>query len=1001
MRRILLAIAVIYGACAYGQQLRFASYNVEQGLPQSSVWSIAEDRDGFLWVGTSDGLCRFDGYTFTVYKRNDADSASIWGNSTHRCRTDSKGKLWIAHDNGLSWFDSHTGRFNNIVAMPNESGGDIYNNILGIDDADNIWVGISGVGLVCVAPATAKVDTYNSGQYAAFKTNKYWTGGAIMGNGKLYIATQEYGVHVLNLKNKRHEKALEQYDIGILKKENDSILWASEEHMLLRYNVHTGVCTQVRAKELQGLGFIYDALYRPAEKEMWFAGINGIVVLDAGNGNVKYSIKSFDPEKTETYNYAHTLYSDRSGNIWVGTNGDGLKKICLPHKRFRTYSNIHARGNLVKAVYADKEYVYAGCYNNGFDVYHRSKGFIRKYDHANTAIFPGSNVYAVNRLDSIYLIVHFGTELLLFNTRLQQFVKPDGAIYKVYDRAYTETNNYPFLYKAADNSLYTDCYDRLHRIVPRGNGKCSMELVRTFAGEMLNVCFEDNRHGLWVGTMRGYWYRGPNDTTWRKGNMTAPKQIKAIAQDKQGNIWLGTPGGIIIINDKRQQLAQYDEVNGLVNSFVYSILPGDTGTMWISHNKGLSVFYPRARQFRHYRHEDGLQGNEFNTNAAFRAGDGELFFGGVNGITAFYPKDINDNPMRPLMRITGINLFDEPYVADTVAWNTRLLRLPYNKNVLSFEFAALEYTNAAANIYRYKMEGLDKDWIDAGNKRFARYPNLPSGAYRFMVNGTNNDGLWSESPAALTILIAPPVWQRAWFLALCALVGIGGVWYIVYRIQRQRFRKKLGQIELQQKLQKERERISRDLHDNVGSQISYLVSNIDWITQGKVAEAEKERRLMTIGNAAKGMMNNMRETIWALNKTSITIDEFADKLKTFTLHLQEYNDGVKFRVEEQLSRDAHFEPGEALNIFRICQEAIANAVRHSGATLILLKINTDGASEVAIEIRDNGRGFDVHTAGPKDHYGLQNMQYRATESGVALSITSVVGEGTVVRVVRQ
>ena len=370
-------------------------------------------------------------------------------------------------------------------------------------------------------------------------------------------------------------------------------------------------------------------------------------------------------------------------------------------------------------------------------------------------------------------------------------------------------------------------------------------------------------------------------------------------------------------------------------------------------------------------------------------------------MNGFHDTDIKDNPFKPLVQITGIKLFDEPLKSDTAYELISAIGLPYNRNTLSFEFAALEFSSPKLNRFAYMMEGLDQSWILSGSRRFARYPNLPPGTYHFLVKACNNNDVWTTLPRSITIVITPPLWQNKLFLIFCFIGLIAAIFGAVTFIQKRRFARKLRQIELQQKIQSERERISRDLHDNVGAQISYLVSNIDWITQHEIAEHDHRQRMSSLSSTAKNLMSNMRETIWALNKPEISFDEFADKLKSFALQMIQFNPAIKFHSEEQITSDFHFAPGEALNIFRICQEAITNAIKHSGASAIDLKLHTGDQGRFSITVTDNGKGFHEGSSSQKGHYGLENMKQRAAESKVDLRIISEAGKGTSIIVGRE
>jgi signal transduction histidine kinase len=407
----------------------------------------------------------------------------------------------------------------------------------------------------------------------------------------------------------------------------------------------------------------------------------------------------------------------------------------------------------------------------------------------------------------------------------------------------------------------------------------------------------------------------------------------------------------------------------------------------------------KNKTFKHYNVSDGLQSNEFNTGAFYKATDGQLFFGGVSGVNAFYPRDIIDNPNKPRVYISSIKLFDEPYKCDSDYWMKKNISLPYFQNTLSFDFIATEMTNSEKNQYAYMIEGVDENWINNGNKRFARYANLPHGNYILKIKASNSDGVWNETPTVLYINITPPFWKTNWFYFMLFFIVSGFLGSIVlYVINRQKIKLK-RELEIQHKLEIERLRISRDLHDHVGAQLSYLITNIDWMLEHPdlINANESNKRLTTLSDTGKQAILTLRQTIWALNNKELSVEEFADRFKQFAIKMLEFDKNIHIHFNEEIDAKNMLSPGVALNLFRVCQEAFNNCLKHSKCQQIDIYFESNKNTLFIFEIKDDGVGFDVLNGEKNGHYGLQNMKARAKESGAELQFQSTINEGTTIR----
>jgi signal transduction histidine kinase len=479
-------------------------------------------------------------------------------------------------------------------------------------------------------------------------------------------------------------------------------------------------------------------------------------------------------------------------------------------------------------------------------------------------------------------------------------------------------------------------------------------------------------------------------------NLPKNKEVKYMAQDPAGNMWLGSNDELIVLDKNQKAIHRYSASDSLADAHIYGMLSDNDGSIWFSHNKGISVYRWKEKRFEHFNKEDGLQSTEFNISACYRTKEGELFFGGINGVTAFFPNQIRRNPHAPAVNITNIKVFDEPLKSDSAYWTVRKLVLPYTENSISFEYALPEFSNPQQNQYAYTMENVDGNWIHAGDKRFARYPGLNPGHYVFRVKGANHDGTWSSGPTSVEITIIPPFWKRAWFIVMAIVffillsVGIG-----IY-IQKIRQRKAIQALELQHKIQLERERISRDLHDNVGTQLSLISKNIEGVIdpENAISDTERLRNLKNISQTSKEVIFTLRETIWALNREEISLEELSDKLKGFAQKLFGLNRDCTLNFTEELENESVvLTPSEAIHLFRICQEAITNSLKYANAANMQVRIDSV-AGKYQVTIADDGIGFDRSAPKTSVPYGLDNMKYRAEEIQCTFTIETAPGKGT-------
>ncbi len=942
---------------------------------------------------TSDGVNRFDGENFKIFRCDPNDTNSLGSNRVYNIIGGPDNDLWIGDLVGIDRYNATLDKMERFFTFHE----DIVYTIISVDKFKLwFWTGDNKI--------------------YSLDLNTKKTGACIDMNGLTGIHDSDRCVKVtehgpdelwclfskrgLIRYNKRTQKAELVSNAAVIK--DEMILLNSLNDSIVLFGAHNkGSALNVVNTRT---GKIYrHALNSDIVKAAIVSGSDLLVALkentviklaykDIFNDQAPLPIK----EEIRLSGIYLDLFCDRSGVLWVGTDGTGFYKSIPNYRMFRHIKLPPPNPKLTKSIFSRDSLVYACSFNNFIDVLTVNGQFKKQVKGSGNTSFI-SIAANTRESESAYWLMGencFG----IYDLATGVFRDMLPAVRSVDNNA-AIVLHYCAVHKVGNGDVYAGFAGSLYRLAKDADGGYIPHFIKSYGSNRITYITSRGNSVAFCNVFNLYVYYPDTEKIDSIFGLRTDL-IKCLEYQDDTIIWVGTENGLYCCNLKNRNIHRYDEKDGLPNSFVYGIIM-QNGRLWMSTNKGLSCYSIKENRFRNYTIEDGLQSNEFNTRAFHLGGDGTMYFGGPNGLNGFHDTDIRDNPFAPEVQITGIRLFDEPFKTDTACELLSVISLPYNRNTLSFEFAALEFSNPKLNRYAYMMEGLDESWIQSGNRRFARYGNIPPGTYHLLVKACNNNGVWQDSPKSITVIITPPFWQNKLFLFACSAGLIGIIILTVTFFQKRRFTRKLRQIELQQKIQNERERISRDLHDNVGAQISYLVSNIDWITQHEIAENEKRQRMSSLSSTAKNLMSNMRETIWALNKPEISFEEFADKLKSFALQMIQFDPGIRFHWEEHIADGFNFAPGEALNIFRICQEAITNAIKHSGASYIDLNLQSGRPGGFLIIITDNGKGFDENNATNEGHYGLENMKQRAAESKVDLKINSEAGRGTTVVISRQ
>ncbi len=815
---------------------RFFHLTVADGLSHNIVRTIVQDPQGFLWFGTQDGLNRYDGYAFTVFRHLRSDPHSLVHNTVQALAVDGTGTLWVGTVGGLDRYDRNGGGF---VHYP-----EVAESVTALYPAPDgtLWVGTAGSGLFRYDPAGDRFlpvslplpDLHILALYRD-ADGILWVGteyGGLWGDpvgaglapapegqpphpspGPLPSpdSCQERGGDAaaggeggVRREGRPHSYRHDPSDPGSLPHDRVTAVlgdrtgtrWVgtganNEPSMggLAALDPTTGRFTRYR----QGLSHAHvTTLLEDRAGTLWVGTEDGLAVLDRAAGKfITYHHDPLDPYSLVN-DRVYALYEDDTGILWVGTDG-GVSRYVREKNRFTLYRHDPQDPNSlgaarVGAVLKDRDgTVWVGLHAGGLDRI-GPDGTIIHYRHDPDDPHSLSHDHVTALYQDFSGAIWVGTSAGL--DRMDP--ETGGFTHFVHDPADPHSVG-----PGAVKVIYGDCTGAiwigteepgtLSRLDPR-TGRFTVYrytpdrpdgFPNTYG---VRAILEDRAGFLWLGTYNGLVRFTPQNGafTQYRHDPDAPHSLSddfvwSLYEDAEGMLWVGTHGGLNRLDDRDAgRFTVYTVEDGLPNDAIAAILGDEVGTLWLATmGGGLSRFDPSAGTFRNYDESDGLQGMHFIPGAAYRSPDGERFFGGAGGLNRFYPADIRENPHVPPVVLTTFRVFDQVQDFGQDLTAVGEIRLSYRDNFFSFEFAALDYADPAKNRYAYILEGFDRDWVHCGTHRYAAYTNVPPGTYTFRVRASNNDGVWNEEGLVVRVVITPPFWATGWFRALAGLLVLG------------------------------------------------------------------------------------------------------------------------------------------------------------------------------------------------------------------------------------
>jgi diguanylate cyclase (GGDEF)-like protein len=798
-----------------GQGVRFERLAVEDGLPNSTVLSVLQDKQGFMWFATADGLSRYDGYTFTTFRHDAENPNSLSNNNTFALIESSDGLIWVGTDpGGLNVYDPATGKFrfyHHSDDDPESLADDSVWSLLEASDG-SIWVGTRG-GLSRLDRESGKfknylVDPENPRALAGAVVYRIYQDRA----GTIWVGTRN-GLNRYDsqsddftvFKNQAEDpQSLSSSNVWAMLEDSQGVFWVGTRGGgLNRFDRATGKASAYKNTFGNPASLSNNNIwniYEDRDGNLWVATENGGLNL-FNRQNESFTSFQHNPNDPSSIsnNDIYWLIQDRSGVLWITSRYGGVNKLYPALWRFGLYRGVPGDANTLNAnsVYSilseEDGILWIGTFGGGINRFDRNTRTMTVYRNDPNDVDSLSS-------DKIQRLYRDEKGELWISTSGGGLNRMDAQTGKF--RAYRYSAETP---DVIGSNFVT-------AIAPAGPDRLwvgtlgyGLDLFNTVSGKMEkefahdednpNSLTEDTVYDLaveqsgrvWIATARGglelldpasgtftHHLNDPADSNSILGNAV----YSIYLDEKAGIIWAGTASGLSGLEIASGKWRNYTSRDGLPSDTIMGVQPGQDNDLWVSTGKGLSHFSIFANTFTNYDARDGLQGDQFEISSSARGPDGELFFGGSNGLTAFHPRDITPNEYLPPVVFTDFQLFNQTVPAGSEILpspieKTSQITLAYDQSVFTLKFAALNYQLSSKNHYQYKMEGFDKEWSPAGSKQEVTYTNLPPGSYTFMVRAANNDGVWNETAAQIMVIkVLPPWWQTWWFRVLAVVGGL-------------------------------------------------------------------------------------------------------------------------------------------------------------------------------------------------------------------------------------
>jgi ligand-binding sensor domain-containing protein/signal transduction histidine kinase/CheY-like chemotaxis protein/AraC-like DNA-binding protein len=1032
-------------ARAQSRELSFQHITIEEGLSQSTVFAITQDATGFMWFGTRDGLNRYDSRKIKTYFHNAQQENSLSNNTVNTLLTDAQGKLWVGTANGLNLYDPNTDGFTIIKTLANDKFS-LSNNVITclLEDHDkNLWVGTHhGLNLLkagstsfsflqFVHSAEEKTSLINDDVRSLFQDSEgnTWVGTSnglskvIVGEHDNYTFTS-YPVPWMNPTTSKTN------DINSIAEDGGGLLIATENSGLLRFDKRTEHFESLRwlSERSSGAEAVRTILSNKQKGEFWIGTIGGLYIADPAQNKFIGMRNIPNAPASITDNSVRSLYADRDGSIWIGTFHGGISIYTPLSGQFRHVaqeSELHFKvaGALLNDI---NNNLWIGTEGNGLFFTDRLNGVTRHFryqrDDLNTISHNNVKCLLADGDKGIWVGTLKG--LNYYDIRKNKFT-----------RFHHQPDNKNSLPDDAIYDLVRDSQDNIWVATYRG-GLCKFDPRQktfetftydsndstTLSSEAVTSLFIDSKQNLWIGTIAGLNVKAPHENFFKRYRHTAEDTttisdhyILSIFEDSQNRMWVGTRGnGLNLFLKQSDKFKHVGIQHGLPSNAIYSMQEDQSGYLWVSTENGISRINPSDFSLHNYDRNDGLVCKQFNLNSSCKDQQGNMYFGGYNGVVVFKPESIAENKIVPNLSFVNLKVFNQDIKVDPAQGilkrdlnYTEEITLGYDQNIFSIEFAVLNFINSKKNQFAYKLVGFEERWNTA-QEPVATYMNLEPGGYTLLVKGSNNDGLWNGTPIAIKLNITPPPWKTWWAYLIYANLFLT-LLYIWSRISKKRMKLehdlKIEHLEniKQEELHQAKLSFFANIVHEIRTPLTLITSPVDKMLSHYTGDlfAKKELSLVKSNtNRLQRLLNQLldfhkQETgNMQLKVQEENIVEFIDEIQlSFKEYAQVRRVSLEFYPHES-GIDLWFDRDELSKV--ICN-LLVNAFKFTpgGGTISVSIVkespSAEGDFNVKITIADNGLGIPELHLKKLFHRFYQAEHSGVNESGVGIGLALAKG----------
>jgi ligand-binding sensor domain-containing protein/signal transduction histidine kinase len=991
--------------CAQDIIPRFETLTVENGLPHSSIYSIYQDKKGFMWFATPNGLSRYDGNKIQTFKYSPRNDSDVVNNFIRRKLLEDKdNNIWYSNESGIYKWDALTERIYKVKEVTKKLLGSSGFELLDIDDKGSLWIVNVIKGVFEFNTKTGELKNYSLPyriDYNSFTDSRQ--GVDAEGNiwFSIFARKQQYFFF---------DRKLRKYVIKFADNAPHNIFFDKEKTLhcfndrIVFTDNKTGKQTIVK-KIIDGKPFAFYSIQcvKDNAERYWFTSRgDGLFCYEAEKKVFRRYTRDNSKIKSLPFDITTCFFIDRSDNLWIGFDGAGVSRVDLKPPKFNIFPLSEGdhpilKDYFIKCFYEDEQKnIWFGTHNSGLNIFSPATGTLRNFQHkkGDRHSLPGNIVGSIvkDKQGNIWVGSSGGISLLDVKTGIFTTIPIKGLpsrnsglrvlVNKIID--------------LQDGSLLAATFFGLVKIVKNETGDFSAFLLEKSrsSGTIADVMEMHDKTIYIAMPFNGMFSVRQNGETYDIiSGFFKGMDIKSISRDEVNDnyLWICTGTGLMHFNTKTYKYRLWNEHSKLPDNYLYGSLEDGDHNLWISTNRGLSYFDRQTGNFENYTFQDGLQSNEFNTQAFYKGRSGTLYFGGIKGFNWINTNTISNSAPKCRAAITKIEINDSSYSKTNAFFSNQQIEVAFDKNDFYFAFAALDYSRPDANKIQYKLEGWDTKWVNT-SARSVRYSKLLPGKYTFKIRASSDHNNWGDEESVF-IYVRPPFWKLTWFIVTMIILLTGMVIYGTYLFMQRSVRKKVRELEKQHAIDAERDRISRDMHDEIGSGLTHIALLSELIKTQQKGAFGIQKEISIISDSARKLVTDISEIIWALNSHNDSLE-----------NLLSYTREQMQRIFENLAMELKIDFPDAVphirltneqrrNIYLVTKEALNNAIKHGDKGVIMLGCFVNG-SYILFSVRNNSHVQDTNRIQGSGN-GMRNMRKRIQDIGGTIEFINEEHEFTV------